>query len=66
MKTKSYKKLMIVPGYACNNRCKFCINYDMRDLPQRSTTEVLHQIRQGRENGCDYLEFAGGEDANVA
>lgn len=63
MKTKSYKKLMIVPGYACNNRCRFCINYDMRDLPQRSTTEVLRQIKQGRENGCDYLEFAGGEDA---
>lgn len=63
MRTKSYKKLMIVPGYACNNRCIFCINYDMRTMPERSTAELLRRLKKGRADGCDYLEFAGGEDA---
>jgi len=63
MKTKAYRKLMLVPGYSCNNRCLFCINYDMRGMKPRSTVEILRQLKAERANGCNYLEFAGGEDA---
>jgi MoaA/NifB/PqqE/SkfB family radical SAM enzyme len=31
----TFKKVVLVPGYQCNNRCVFCINSGKRDLPPR-------------------------------
>lgn len=63
MLTKVYKKLLIVPGYTCNNRCLFCINSEMRSMPERSTAEIVKLLKKGLDEKYDYLEFAGGEDA---
>jgi len=59
----SIKKVVLVPGYQCNNRCVFCINTDKRDLKLRGTLEIKMEIIAASERGCNYLEFAGGENA---
>jgi len=64
MKSKvSFKKVVLVPGYQCNNHCVFCINRDKRDLPAKNTAEVLKEMKEASQRGCDYAEFAGGENA---
>lgn len=54
-------KTVIIAGYQCNNRCIFCINYDKREIPMPSFSEVKQQIKEARKNGSTYLEIIGGE-----
>ncbi|PIU19825.1 MAG: hypothetical protein COT18_05465, partial [Elusimicrobia bacterium CG08_land_8_20_14_0_20_59_10] len=61
-KSVSFKKVVLVPGYQCNNRCVFCINYDKREIKPRSPFELRLEIKAAAARGCDYLEFAGGEN----
>lgn len=61
-KTPLLRKLVVVPGYQCNNRCVFCVNADKRGLPARDTFEVKKEIMAAARRGCNYLEFAGGEN----
>ncbi|HAF95239.1 MAG: hypothetical protein A2021_06390 [Elusimicrobia bacterium GWF2_52_66] len=56
------KKVVLVPGYQCNNRCVFCINTDKRTLKIRGTFEIKREIVAASKRGCNYLEFAGGEN----
>ncbi|MEI7529789.1 MAG: radical SAM protein [Elusimicrobiota bacterium] len=58
----SFKKLVLIPGYQCNNRCVFCINADKRALKIKDTAAARAEIIRGAARGCDYLEFAGGEN----
>lgn len=58
---KKVKKTVIFAGYICNNRCTFCINYDKRDIPSPSFTEIKKQIVSSRKRGSTYLEIIGGE-----
>jgi MoaA/NifB/PqqE/SkfB family radical SAM enzyme len=63
MKKPSAKKLKVVlfTGYACNNNCLFCIDADKRDLPQKSTAELLRETARARARGAEVLEIIGGE-----
>lgn len=61
-KDLTFKKVVLVPGYQCNNRCVFCINSGKRALPQRTTAQLRLDIKAAAARGCDYLEFAGGEN----
>lgn len=63
MQTKSYKKLTIIPGYKCNNHCKFCINRNLRDTETKDTAQTIRLMMEGISRGCNYAEFAGGENA---
>lgn len=58
----SFSKLVLVPGYQCNNRCVFCVNAGKRGLPARGTAELKLEIKAAAARGCDYLELAGGEN----
>ncbi|HAT72660.1 MAG TPA: hypothetical protein DCS63_07575 [Elusimicrobia bacterium] len=63
MKPKGGKKLKIVlfTGYACNNNCAFCIDADKRELPQKSTAQLLREAARAAAAGADILEIIGGE-----
>ncbi|HBA61997.1 MAG TPA: hypothetical protein DCZ92_14515 [Elusimicrobia bacterium] len=58
----SFKKVVLVPGYQCNNRCVFCINSGKRDIKPKTIFELRLEIKEAAARGCDYLEFAGGEN----
>ena len=62
-KNQAEKKVMIVPGYQCNNSCVFYINSEKRGFAARTTLEVKKEMAAAAGRGCDYLEFAGGENA---
>lgn len=55
------KKTVIFAGYSCNNNCKFCINWDKRTIPDRSTLEIRREIAGAKKRGSTYLEIIGGE-----
>lgn len=55
------RKFVAFTGYACNNRCGFCVHLGRRSLPARSTREVVAAMRDARRDGCDLLELVGGE-----
>lgn len=55
------KKTVIFAGYSCNNNCRFCINWDKRTIPDRSTAEIKREIAGARKRGSTYLEIIGGE-----
>ncbi len=60
-KTKIIKKTVIFAGYECNNQCVFCINYEKRNLPPRTTEEIKNELIDARKRGSIYAEFIGGE-----
>ncbi|XOA42794.1 MAG: radical SAM protein [Candidatus Nealsonbacteria bacterium] len=55
------KKTVIITGYRCNNRCRFCMEANKRDLPIRTTLEIEQEMVEARQRGTDYLELIGGE-----
>lgn len=61
MPLKKIKKTVIFTGYRCNNRCRFCMEANKRDLPGRTTLEIEKEIAGARKRGADYLELIGGE-----
>lgn len=52
---------MAFTGYACNNRCGFCVHLNRRTLPPRTLREVVAALTAARRDGFDYVEFVGGE-----
>lgn len=58
---KKINKTVIFTSYDCNNHCIFCIDEDKKNIPGRSTEEILAEIKSARERGSDYLELIGGE-----
>jgi len=54
-------KIVLFTGYACSNRCLFCIDADKRNLPEKSTRELLACIYAAKRKGAGVLEIIGGE-----
>ncbi len=61
MGNKKIKKTVIITGYLCNNRCRFCMEADKRNLPVSTTLEIQKEMIGARKRGSDYLELIGGE-----
>ncbi len=61
MKEEKKLKIVLFTGYACNNNCAFCIDADKRDLPQKSTQELLREAARAKSKGAYILEIIGGE-----
>ena len=55
------KKTVIITGYSCNNRCKFCINEHKRVFSDRPTSDIILEMKDARRRGRTYLEIIGGE-----
>lgn len=55
------KKTVIIVGYACNNRCRFCIDANKRQLVNKTTDQIKTEMVGAKERGTTYLEFIGGE-----
>ncbi|MEI7482460.1 MAG: radical SAM protein [Elusimicrobiota bacterium] len=54
-------KIVLFTGYACSNRCVFCIGADKRNLRGRTTKELLASVYAAKKKGADILEIIGGE-----
>ncbi len=61
MENRIIKKTVLFVGYQCNNRCRFCMEYDKRHIPARTFDEIKYEIADARNRGTDYLEIIGGE-----
>lgn len=61
MQKTKLKKIVLFTGYACSNHCRFCIDADKRNLPSRSTAELIREIYAAAAKGADILEMIGGE-----
>lgn len=61
MEKEKLKKIVLFTGYACSNRCRFCIDADKRGLSERGTGELLREIYSAKAAGADILEIIGGE-----
>jgi len=55
------KKTVIFSGYTCNNACVFCLNTEKRQMPDRSTKQIIQEMVDARSRGRTYLELIGGE-----
>lgn len=62
VKQEKIKKTVIFTGYQCNNHCIFCIHKNRRHLPQKSTAQIIGEMREARRRGRTYLELVGGEE----
>ena len=60
MKNK-IKKTVIIIGYACNNRCMFCIDENKRKLYNKTTQEIKNEMIGAKKRGTTYIELIGGE-----
>ena len=61
MKTGRIKKTVIILGYQCNNRCRFCINANKRNLVSKTTSHIQAEMIEAKSRGASYLELIGGE-----
>ena len=55
------QKLVLFTGFSCNLHCHFCIDLNKRDLPDKSTQELIKEMALARRQGVEYLEIIGGE-----
>ena len=55
------KRVVIFVGYACNNNCRFCVAADKRIYGEKSTLEILKEIREAHDKGIKEIVFSGGE-----
>lgn len=58
---KRTQKLVLFTGFSCNSHCHFCIDLNKRDLPDKSTRQILEEMARARAQGVEYLELIGGE-----
>ncbi len=58
---KKIKKIVIITGYTCNNKCQFCLDINKRNLSDETTEQIKKEIIYAKENGSTYLELIGGE-----
>ncbi len=57
-------KLSVLMGYECNNRCIFCYDgagYKRGRVLPLTTKEIKDLLVRGRKNGCNMVDFLGGE-----
>lgn len=56
------RRVDIKIGFACNNRCRFCVQGNKRERhPPRSFRRINEALVQGRGNGATGLVITGGE-----
>ena len=55
------QKLVLFTGFSCNSHCHFCIDLNKRDLPDKSTQQLISEMAQAARQGVEYLEIIGGE-----
>lgn len=55
------QKLVLFTGFSCNSHCHFCIDLNKRDLPDKSTRQIVEEMARARGEGVEYLELIGGE-----
>lgn len=49
-------------GFACNNRCLFCVQGDKRQhFGSRPWKQICADLREGRAHGCTEVVITGGE-----
>lgn len=58
---KRQEKLVLFTGFSCNSHCNFCIDLNKRDLPDKSTRQIIDEMVRAKAAGVDYLELIGGE-----
>jgi MoaA/NifB/PqqE/SkfB family radical SAM enzyme len=58
---KKTQKLVLFTGFSCNSHCHFCIDLNKRDLPDKSTRQIVEEMVQAKAQGVEYLEMIGGE-----
>ncbi len=51
---------LAVTGWSCNNNCVFCTTVSDRNI-NRSTKEILEDVKQAYKDGYRIIEFIGGE-----
>ena len=61
MSFKQIKKTVIITGYRCNNRCRFCNQANKREMPIKTTQEIEREMFKAKKRGTEYLELIGGE-----
>lgn len=54
-------KIVLFTGYRCNNNCRFCVDADKRDMPEKTTAELLRDLYAAKRKGADIVEIIGGE-----
>jgi MoaA/NifB/PqqE/SkfB family radical SAM enzyme len=59
---KSSEQLLVLTGFKCNNNCIVCsIAGREREYANREYEDIVKDLQIGRQNGCDCVEFTGGE-----
>ena len=57
-----YKRTDVKVGFACNNYCNFCVQWDKRTrFKPRTLGEIQKIILSEYHLGCRYIVFTGGE-----
>lgn len=60
--TSAKKTLVLLTGFSCNNNCAICSVRERQNVySDRSKEELISDLKKGRQNGFDYVEFTGGE-----
>jgi MoaA/NifB/PqqE/SkfB family radical SAM enzyme len=59
--TGRMQKLVLFTGFSCNSRCHFCIDLNKRDLPDKSSRQIVEEMVRAKAAGVEYLEMIGGE-----
>ena len=53
---------LIMTGFSCNNNCVMCSTKPKAKFnPDRSTKDILKDLRKGKNQGYKRVEFTGGE-----
>lgn len=55
------EKLVLFTGFSCNSHCHFCIDLNKRDVPDKSTQQIVREMVEAKDQGVTYLEMIGGE-----
>lgn len=59
--SRKVQKLVLFTGFSCNSHCHFCIDLNKRDVPDKSTHQIVEEMVLARDIGVEYLELIGGE-----
>ena len=56
------KRIDIKLGYACNNKCRFCIIGNRREIiPDKPTSQVISELNFAKKKNADKVVITGGE-----
>lgn len=55
------EKLVLFTGFSCNSHCHFCIDLNKRDVPDKTTQQIVREMVEAKAKGVTYLEMIGGE-----